>query len=85
MENNRILSALNHGYRTGHSCEKQLLTTVDDKLHTLDRELQTDIAILDFSKAFDTVPHRELLYNSPTMESQDPFILGSRTFSLIAQ
>jgi hypothetical protein len=26
-----------------------------------DAELQTDVAILDFSKAFDTVPHKNLL------------------------
>ena len=30
-------------------------------LHFNDEGLQTDVAIFDFSKAFDTVPHEELL------------------------
>ena len=32
-----------------------------DLLQTNDRNIQMDIAILDFSKAFDTVPHDRLL------------------------
>ena len=57
-----ILTQLNHGFRAGHSCETQLLTTVDDILKPFDGGLQTDVVILDFSKAFDTVPHRKLMH-----------------------
>ena len=35
--------------------------SLNDLVHSNDKGLQTDIAILDFSKAFDTVPHEELL------------------------
>ena len=49
-----------HGFRSGYSCETQLLVTLDELLHFNDKGLQRDIAILDFSKAFDTVPHEEL-------------------------
>jgi hypothetical protein len=31
-------------------------------MKTFDFELQTDLVILDFSKAFDTVPHKKLLH-----------------------
>ena len=62
LENNNILSKLNHGFRSGHSCETQLLTTMNDILKPFDSGLQTDVAILDFSKAFDTVPHRKLMH-----------------------
>ena len=31
-------------------------------MKTFDKKEQTDQAILDFSKAFDTVPHRKLLH-----------------------
>jgi hypothetical protein len=62
LEKNRILTSRNHGFRTGHSCETQLLTTMKDLLATYDTGHQTDIVILDFSKAFDTVPHRKLLH-----------------------
>ena len=62
FENNCILTSLNHGFRAGYSCETQLLTTANDLLTSFDRNKQVDIAILDFSKAFDTVPHNKLLY-----------------------
>ena len=61
LEKNKILTNLNHGFRSGYSCETQLLVTLYELLHFNDKGLQTDIAILDFSKAFDTVPHEELL------------------------
>ena len=61
LEKNNILTNLNHGFRSGYSCETQLLVTLNELLHFNDKGLQTDVAILDFSKAFDTVPHEELL------------------------
>ena len=56
-----ILTDRNHGFRTGHSCESQLLTTTHDLFSSLERGKQVDIAVLDLSKAFDTVPHSKLL------------------------
>ena len=35
---------------------------MNDLLSSYDQGKQVDVAILDFSKAFDTVPHRKLLY-----------------------
>ncbi|KAK3095084.1 hypothetical protein FSP39_010107 [Pinctada imbricata] len=62
LEQLHILSSLQHGFRSGHSCESQLIVTMHDVLQTYDHRIQTDMVILDFSKAFDTVPHRKLLY-----------------------
>ena len=62
LEKNNILTNLNHGFRSGYSCETQLLITTHDLLPNDDKGLQTDTVILDFSKAFDTVPHGKLLY-----------------------
>ncbi|VDI34940.1 Hypothetical predicted protein, partial [Mytilus galloprovincialis] len=56
----RVLTSLNHGFRSGYSCETLLLVTFHDFMKAFDAGLQTDIAILDFSKAFDTVPHNKL-------------------------
>ena len=56
-----ILTALQHGFRSRHSCESQLITTIHDLMLRYDQKKQIDIAILDFSKAFDTVPHKRLL------------------------
>ena len=62
LETNKILTSLNHGFRSGYSCETQLLTTFNDFMKEYDKGNQTDVAILDFSKAFDTVPHKKLLH-----------------------
>ena len=62
LEKNNILTNLNHGFRSKYSCETQLLITTHDLLPNDDEGLQTDTVILDFSKAFDTVPHSKLLY-----------------------
>ena len=61
LERQNILSSKNHGFRSGFSCETQLLTTMHDLFVSHEAGRQTDIAILDFSKAFDTVPHDRLL------------------------
>ena len=62
LETNKILTSKNHGFRSGFSCETQLLATMDDLASSYDKGNQIDVAILDFSKAFDTVPHRKLLH-----------------------
>ena len=62
LENHKILTNLQHGFRSGHSCESQLIITMQDVLNTFDKKNQIDMVILDFSKAFDTVPHRKLLH-----------------------
>jgi len=61
LESNKILSPRQHGFRAGHSCETQLVLAIDDWARSLDSGIRTDIAIFDFSKAFDSVPHKHLL------------------------
>ena len=43
------------------SCDTQLLLTVHDLAQGLRDQQQIDAVLLDFSKAFDKVPHRRLL------------------------
>ena len=62
---NNILTDLNHGFRAGFSCETQIITTMRDLFSSFDTGTQTDMAVLDFSKAFDTVPHSKLLTKLP--------------------
>ena len=61
LESNMILSPRQHGFKAGHSCETQLVLAIDDWARSLDSGTRTDIAIFDFSKAFDSVPHKCLL------------------------
>ena len=62
LERNKILTSLNHSFRSGYSCETQLVTTFHDLLGKFDTGSQIDMIILDFSKAFDTFPHSKLLH-----------------------
>jgi len=50
-----------HGFRRKRSCETQLLITSHDLAEILNNHSQADVAALDFSKAFDKVPHYILL------------------------
>jgi len=61
LDKHRVLTSLNHGFRSGYSCETQLVVTTHDLLNFYDQNKQVDTIILDFSKAFDTVPHQRLL------------------------
>ena len=61
FDKHNILTKFQHGFRRGLSCETQLLETTSDLLKSLDAGERVDVAILDFSKAFDTVPHRRLM------------------------
>ena len=62
LEQHKILTELQHGFRSGRSCETQLITTFQDIAESYDKKgSQIDIAVLYFSKAFDTVPHDGLL------------------------
>lgn len=61
LNKHRVLTSLNHGFRSGYSCETQLLVTLHDFMKSHDAGNQIDVAILDFSKSFDTVPHNKLL------------------------
>ena len=62
LEQHKILTELQHGFRSGRSCETQLITTFQDIAESYDKNgSQIDIAVLDFSKAFDTVPYDGLL------------------------
>ena len=57
---NEILYPLQHGFRTSMSCESQLLCFTDDISKNLQRGKQTDVLVMDFSKAFDKVDHNLL-------------------------
>lgn len=62
FEQHRVLTDRQNGFRRGHSCESQLLVTMDGLVQAYGKNQQVDVAVLDLSKAFDTVPHEKLLH-----------------------
>ena len=56
-----ILTDCQHGFRARRSCETQRLTLADELVSGLGKRQQHDLIVLDFSKAFDLVPHERLL------------------------
>ena len=61
LETHQILSPCNHCFRSKHYCETQLVLTTHSILKERDSGKQIDVAILYFSKTFDTVPNKRLL------------------------
>ena len=64
LDLHNILVDCQHGFRAKRSCETLLLTLSHELLSNLHvhSSIQTDLIILDFSKAFDKVPHKKLLW-----------------------
>ena len=62
LEAHDILTDAQHGFRRRRSCETQLILTVQDSAQGIEDKQQIDVILLDFSKAFDKVPHRRLLH-----------------------
>ena len=62
LDERGALSPANHGFRKYFSCETQLALTVQDLVDRRDKpRTQIDVGVLDFSKAFDKVPHKRLM------------------------
>ena len=62
LEQHEILTDAQHGFRKQRSCETQLIITLQDLAKTVDDKGQSDVILLDFSKAFDKVPHKRLMH-----------------------
>ena len=82
LNTNNIFYDLQHGFQDKHSCETQLLALVHELAHGVIANKQTDMAILDFSKAFDKVTIVSYISFSG-MELTPSHMLGLLTFSEI--
>ncbi len=58
----KTFSSHQHGFQNRCSCIIQCLNCLDDWTDNIDQEVETDVIYLDFAKAFDTVPHKILIY-----------------------
>ena len=63
LDQNSILTVKQHGFRKKRSTVTQLVVTTQGIASSLrSGKDQVDVVLLDFSKAFDKVPHQRLLY-----------------------
>ena len=62
LEVNSILCDAQHGFRKKRSCETQLIVTINEIASRVNLGEQVDVLTLDFSKAFDKVPHERLFH-----------------------
>ena len=68
------------GFMKGKSCLSQLLTVFHDWAHNRNSGLPTDVVFLDFTKAFDSVPHERLLLKLHAYGIRDPLLSWVRSF-----
>ena len=80
LEKNDLLTDFQHGFRKKRSCESQLILFVDELAKNLCDGNEIDVAVLDFSKAFDVVPHKRLWYRLGFYGIQDSTLLWIESF-----
>ena len=61
LSSNNILINEQHGFRQQFSCETKQISALHDWAKSINSRSQTDVMLLDFSKAFDPVLHQRLL------------------------
>ncbi|CAM4373323.1 unnamed protein product [Lepidochelys olivacea] len=61
IEVNGKWDKIQHGFTKGRSCQTNLISFFEKVIDFLDKGNAVDLIYLDFSKAFDTVPHGELV------------------------
>ncbi|CAF0839356.1 unnamed protein product [Brachionus calyciflorus] len=59
---NELISDAQHGFLLSKSCTTNLLETIDVITFALAEGFPVDAIYTDFSKAFDKIPHRRLMY-----------------------
>jgi hypothetical protein len=66
----------------GYSCECQVITVYQDIADSLDNGSRVDAIIIDFSKAFDLVPHDRLLTKIAASGVDSRVVIWIREFLL---
>ena len=62
LNTHTLLLKSQHGFTKGKSCLTNLLSFLEDVTKAIDEGKPLDVIYLDFSKAFDKVPHKRLLH-----------------------
>jgi len=71
-----------YGFRPGYSCESQVITVCQDITDSVDNGDRIDAIVIDFSKAFDLIPHGRLLTKIPNSGVNSRVVVWLREFLL---
>ena len=61
LQESQVIRSSQHGFLPNISCQTNLLTYLEYVTRNVDEGVPVDTIYLDFSKAFDSVPHERLL------------------------
>jgi hypothetical protein len=62
LESNNIIFEFQHGFRENRFCESHIIFMIHLLTYNKDENIQTDLMIMNFAKAFDKVPHKRTVY-----------------------
>ena len=62
LSSNRLISTEQHGFLPKRSTTTQLWSYLNDWMDNFDQSIDTNVVYTDFSKAFDKVSHKKLVY-----------------------
>ena len=80
LDSNQILYYLQHGFRSKRSCETQFTMLIEETHRNLKEGKQTDIILLDFSKAFDKVNFEKLILKHHNYEIRGSTLSWTKAF-----
>ena len=80
LDENEIVTSCQHGFIRKKSCFTNLLSVLEDWTSAVDQGYGVDIAYLDFSKAFDSVPHQRLIQKLASYGFSGKLLLWLRGF-----
>jgi len=75
LDTNKLITESQHGFVTGKSCLTNLLMYLELVTSSVDANKPVDAIYLDFSKAFDTVPHKRLIKKLESLKINDTIIV----------
>ena len=78
LDNKPLIKPSQHGFIRGRSCQSNLLEFIERVRDDTDRGNNTDVAYLDFAKAFDKVAHARLLVKLKALGVNDHYHRGLR-------
>lgn len=74
LETNNLLFSQQRGFRSGLSTTTQIAEITHDLFDAINKGAQIDEVFLDFSKAFDLVPHHDLISKLPAFRIDSKII-----------